>query len=63
MAATKRKEAPAPPVGSPEDVELFKKASKEWLKENASTPEKARETLIRLGIYTKSGKLHKNYGG
>ena len=62
MAATKHKEA-SPPVGSPEDVKLFKKASKEWLKENASTPEKAREALIRLGIYTRSGKLHKNYGG
>lgn len=42
-------------------VAAFKKLLRAYTGKYLSTPEKANATLIRLGIYTKKGKLNKNY--
>ena len=44
-----------------EDVDKFKKSADQYTKKATSSKKKARETLISLGIYTKSGRLSKNY--
>lgn len=36
-------------------------ALREYTRKNTSSPEAARDALIKEGIYTKSGKLSKNY--
>jgi hypothetical protein len=44
-----------------EDTVRFQAAAKRWAEANTATPEIARDTLVRLGIHTPSGKLTKNY--
>ena len=44
-----------------QDAKEFRKAAKKFMKENTISREKARECLVRLGIYNKNGKLTKNY--
>lgn len=44
-----------------QDAKDFRKAAKKFSKENTTSREKARECLVKLGIYTKSGKLTENY--
>jgi hypothetical protein len=39
------------------------KTIKAYTRNNSGTAGKARSTLIKEGIYTKSGKLSKKYGG
>ncbi len=45
------------------DLEKFKKASAAYTKKVCKTKETARQALIDMGLLTKDGKLHKNYGG
>jgi len=42
-------------------LERFRKAAKAFDKRVNRSPEAARRELISVGIYTKSGKLSKNY--
>jgi hypothetical protein len=44
-----------------EDVDKFKKSADRYTRKATSSKKKAQETLISLGIYTKSGRLSKNY--
>ncbi len=39
------------------------KAIRSYTAKNTKTPEAARAALIRTGIYTKTGRLAKKYGG
>lgn len=39
------------------------KEMKLYTEELKASPEKAKQFLINAGIYTKSGKLSKNFGG
>jgi hypothetical protein len=39
----------------------FEKVMKEFTREASKSKESARDTLINEGIYTKSGRLSKNY--
>lgn len=51
-----------PPVASEYDlVQEFHARAKEFHRLYMSTPEKAKETLHRIGILTKSGNLAKPY--
>lgn len=42
-------------------LERFKKAAREYTKEATTSPAKARNTLVRVGIITKSGQVSKKY--
>lgn len=42
-------------------LERFKKAAREYTKEATTSPAKARNTLVRVGIITKSGQISKKY--
>jgi hypothetical protein len=44
-----------------EDTARFQAAAKRYADANTATPQIARDTLVRLGIVTPSGKLTKNY--
>jgi hypothetical protein len=46
---------------SREAVERFREAAAEFTKEATRSPESAMKVLVDAGIYTKSGKLTKNY--
>ena len=46
---------------SPHDLELFRQAAKEFTAFHTRTPEAALKQLVKEGIYTKSGRLTKNY--
>jgi hypothetical protein len=62
--AVKRKiafEKGATDLSSPEAVERFREAAAEFTKEATRSKESARKALVEAGIYTKSGKLTKNY--
>lgn len=48
-------------VNTREDVERFRKAADAYASRALRSPEAAREALVELGIYTKAGKLTKNY--
>jgi hypothetical protein len=48
-------------LNTPEGVEMFRKAVAAFTKRRLRTREMARQTLIAEGIYTKSGRLSKNY--
>jgi hypothetical protein len=48
-------------LSSPEAVERFREAAAEFTKEATRSKESARKVLVGAGIYTKSGKLAKNY--
>jgi len=43
------------------DVQKFKRVCEQYCKDCLLTPEKARETLVRLGIHNPDGSLHENY--
>ena len=44
-------------------VDEYLKSLNEYTKKACKTKETARQTLVDIGIYTKWGKLHHNYGG
>jgi hypothetical protein len=48
-------------ISTKRDVERFRKAADAYGSSATRSPEAAREALVSLGIYTKSGKLTKNY--
>jgi hypothetical protein len=45
----------------PQAIEQFRKMADAYTKRATKTPETALKTLVAEGIYTKSGKLTKNY--
>ena len=51
----------APNLSEYELVEEFRRRAEEYNRLHMSTPEKAKATLQRTGILTKSGKLAKPY--
>ncbi len=58
--------APAPHVSltdfnNPASLEAFRKASREITEELTRTKQASLDYLVSLGIYTKSGRLSKNY--
>jgi len=55
-----RTEFPAD-LTSPEAVERFREAAAEFTREATRSRKSAMDTLVNLGIYTKAGKLTKNY--
>jgi hypothetical protein len=58
----KRAATPAPTdLSSREAVESFRKAAAEFLKKATRSKQSAMKALVESGIYTKSGKLTKNY--
>ncbi len=48
-------------LNSREAVEHFRKAAAEFMKKFGRSKESAMKVLVEAGIYTKSGKLTKNY--
>jgi hypothetical protein len=48
-------------IGSREALDRFRKAAKAFTARATQSRETARQVLISEGIYTKSGKLSKNY--
>lgn len=44
-----------------EDADRFSKQAEAWGRKVTRTKAEAKKTLVALGIYTKSGKLSKNY--
>ena len=48
-------------LGAPEAVESFRKAAAAFTKEATRSAASARNILVREGIYTEFGELHKNY--
>ncbi len=48
-------------LNSREAVERFREASAEFMKKAMRSRESAMKVLVEAGIYTKSGKLTKNY--
>ena len=48
-------------LNSREAVEHFRKAAAEFTKKATRSKESAMKVLVESGIYTKSGKLTKNY--
>lgn len=44
-----------------EDTKRFAVAVKEYVRAATASKQKARQTLVELGIYTPSGKLTKRY--
>ena len=48
-------------LSSPEAVEHFRKAAAEFMEKFGRSKESAMKVLVEAGIYTKSGKLTKNY--
>lgn len=44
-----------------DDLDKFIKAAKRYTNKATKTKKAARKALIKMGIYTKSGKLTKNY--
>jgi len=60
----KRKRAATPgptDLNTREAVEHFRKAAEEFMKKATRSKESAMKVLVESGIYTKSGKLSKNY--
>lgn len=58
------KKSPAPASVSTEaDVERFRKVAEAWGKKATKSKKSARDTLVRIGMLTASGKLTKRYGG
>jgi hypothetical protein len=49
------------PRRNPDDDRVLPKTCREYMKELLANPKLMREFLIRAGILTKSGKLHRNY--
>ena len=43
------------------DADRFSKQAKAWGRKVTRTKAEAKKTLVDLGIYTKDGKLSKNY--
>ena len=56
-----RKNGTITDLSGPEALDRFRKAVKAFDKRVNRSPETARQMLISEGIYTKSGKLSKNY--
>ncbi|MGB0060032.1 hypothetical protein [Candidatus Binatus sp.] len=53
---------PAPAdLNSREAVEHFRKGAEEFMKKATRSKESAMKALVESGIYTKTGKLSKNY--
>jgi len=48
-------------LSSSSDVVWFKKAADAYVKRVTASPGTARKELVSMGIYTKSGRLTKNY--
>ena len=48
-------------VSTQRDADRFRKAALAWGNTATESKKKAAETLVSLGIYTKSGKLTKKY--
>ena len=48
-------------LNSREAVEHFRKAAAEFMEKFGRSKESAMKVLVEAGIYTKSGKLTKNY--
>lgn len=48
-------------LNSPQAVDWFRKAAEAFTKKATATRETARKVMVDEGIYTKSGKLSKNY--
>jgi hypothetical protein len=48
-------------IGSPGALDRFRKAAKAFTARTTRSRDAARQVLISEGIYTKSGKLAKNY--
>jgi hypothetical protein len=62
--AAKRKESHLPgasDVSSPEAVRRFREAAADFTATATRSSESAMKVLVESGIYTKSGKLTKNY--
>jgi hypothetical protein len=58
----KRSFRPGPTdLNSLEAVEHFRKAAAEFMKKAGRSKESALKALVESGIYTKSGRLTKNY--
>lgn len=62
-AKTKRVEAPISNLNTPEAVERFREDCRLFLKKHGRTKASRRKVLIEIGIYDKSGKLAKKFGG
>lgn len=60
--AAKKSSAPVS-VSTEADVERFRKAAEAWGKKATKSKKSAKNTLVRLGMLTASGKLTKRYGG
>ena len=60
MTAKRRIEFAAPPQTRKELEALYSRVVKKVAR---MSPEQRFETMVRAGIYTKSGKLTKQYGG
>ena len=58
---TKSPKLSARPPHPLDSVQAFQAAADEYLRKNTATPEAARAAMIRIGVYTKSGKLSKHY--
>jgi len=48
-------------VSTSKDVTAFRQAAKRYATSATTSKKAARDKLAKLGIYTKSGKLSKNY--
>jgi len=44
-----------------DEVERFHAAAEAFVKKATKSPKTALDTLVRMGIYTRSGRLTKNY--
>ena len=43
------------------DMDVFNEMLEQYRRKVLASPEAARDELVKIGIYTKSGKLSKNY--
>lgn len=44
------------------DAEKFEESARAWTAANSQSPAAAKDTLVSLGILTRSGRLSKRYG-
>ena len=50
-------------ITTPEALEIFRKAAEAYAARTNKSRKTALAALVKEGIYTKDGKLTKNYGG
>jgi hypothetical protein len=61
VKAARKKLAQPADLNTPEGVEWFRQVADEWDRRARKNPEAAFAELVAAGIYTKTGKLTKNY--